>query len=121
MIALTLREEIGVNDILITNVSTFPSIISNMTNQSLQVLPILPTQAAVSLPDPIPTRRVLVARGEEDDRIVRLDYAVSMKSRTTQVHERTIEIQIRENATEDALSRAIIDRRQVRTRAVDRN
>ena len=41
--------------------------------QLLQILPILPAETAICLPDPVPPRRVLVPRGKEYDRIVRFD------------------------------------------------
>jgi hypothetical protein len=46
--------------------------------QPLQILPVLPAEAAIRLPDPIPPRRVLASRGEEYDGIVGLDIQVEV-------------------------------------------
>ena len=41
--------------------------------QTLQVLAVLPTETAVRLPHPIPTRRMSVSSSEKNDGVIRLD------------------------------------------------
>lgn len=51
----------------------FLEITKKTTYEALQILPVLPTKAAVRFPYPVPTWSMTSAGGEEDNSVVRFD------------------------------------------------
>lgn len=99
---LTLGEEGWMDDILVeAKMNEWLSDsgqLQQITHQLLQVFPVFPTQASISLPYPIPTRCILGASGEENDRIVRFHYNVKgiRKGSLSDIHGigRTVQVKV---------------------------